>query len=847
MQPKASMERAVHGLWAVIGLLLCFGLGFQPAKAESVSSSRSGIETGRSYHNDVSPPLGDLADRRPYSTSTFLLPLATTATGSVDHSILQFLVPEVMPPTILNFDGIAFPGSCNCSPPNTNGEVGATQYVQVAGQAFQVFDKATGVTLIGPITVASLWTGFGGTCQSFPTGNATVLYDQLAGRWIVTQSAGIELPTDQCVAVSTTNDATGTWNRYAFHLGSNYFDSPRLGVWPDGYYMSMNVFNSAGTTFLGPQAFAFERAKILAGSAATFITTGITSGPEEASYLPADFDGSVLPPANAPNPFVEFPAHGTYQVFHFHADFATPNNSTFTLFSSPTAGAFTPLCPGTRNCIPQLGTGSMLDGVTNRLMPRLAYRNLGTSENPNESVIGNFSVSSGGVSGVHWFELKNVTAGTVKIAQESTYQPDDTWRWLGSAAMDQHGNLAIGFSASSSSINPQIRYAGRLATDPPNTLAQGEAHIFNGLSSQNSNGWGDLSAMSIDPDDDCTFWYTNEYVATSPGWRTRIANFKFAECTNGPSPTPSVTPTATPSPTPSITPGPTPTSTPTASPTERPSPTVTATPSSTSTPTPTPAVRLLNVSTRLRIESGDGVGIAGFIITGNAPKDILLRGLGPQLGSLGIPDSLADPVIELHGPTGFATIINDNWKDDNQQSAIKATGLAPAFDAESAILTTLSPGSYTVVIKGKNNGAGVGLVEVFDIHFETTQSSLSNISTRGFVGTEVEIMIAGFILHNDNWIVVRGLGPSLAQFGVPDTLADPKIELRDLNGTLLRENDDWKEDPIGKVGVFGLGPSEPHEAAFALILPPGMYTALLVGVDNGIGNGLVEVYDLSGP
>ncbi len=657
----------------------------------------------------------------------FQLPLAATATGSADRSILQFLVPEVMPPTILNFDGIAFPGSCNCTPPNANGEVGATQYIQVAAQAFQVFDKATGVTLIGPLSIASLWSGFGGTCQTAPLGDATVRYDQLAGRWIISQSAGINLPTDQCIAVSTTNDATGTWNRYAFHLGTNGFANPSVSVWPDGYYMSVRVFSSVGV-LLGPQPFVFERTKMLSGMAATFITTGITGGPSEAPYLPADFDGSVLPPTGAPNSFVEFPSQGTYRIFHFHADFATPNNSTFTLFSSPAAGAFTQLCPGTNACIPQLGTGSMLNGVGNQLMPRLAYRNLGTAADPNESLIGNFSVSSGGVSGVRWFELKNVSAGTVEVVQENTYQPDDTWRWLGSAAMDQHGNLAIGFSASSSSIHPQIRYAGRLATDPPNTLAQGEAHIFDGLGSQTSGGsWGDLSAMSIDPEDDCTFWYTNQYYSTSPtAWRTRIANFKFAECTNGPSPTPTATASPGPSPsiTPTPTPTPTPTSTPTASPTETPTPTVTATPSSTPTPTPTPAARLLNVSTRLRIESGDGVGIAGFIITGNAPKDILLRGLGPRLGSLGIPDSLEDPVIELHGPAGFATIINDNWKDDNQQAAIKATGLAPEFDAESAILTTLPPGSYTVVIKGKNNGVGVGLVEVFDIHFETTQSSL---------------------------------------------------------------------------------------------------------------------------
>ena len=168
-------------------------------------------------------------------------------------------------------------------------------------------------------------------------------------------------------------------------------------------------------------------------------------------------------------------------------------------------------------------------------MFRLAYRNFGD----HESVVGNYTVSSGGVAGVRWFELRNVTSGPVTVYQQSTYQPDTTWRWMGSAAMDGQGNLAIGFSASSSSIKPQLRYAGRLATDPLNTLAQGEAHLFDGAGSQTGSGnrWGDYSALSIDPVDDATFWYTNEYYSstTSFNWRTRIGSFKLA--TGNPTPT----------------------------------------------------------------------------------------------------------------------------------------------------------------------------------------------------------------------------------------------------------------------------------------------------------------------
>ncbi len=235
-------------------------------------------------------------------------------------------------------------------------------------------------------------------------------------------------------------------------------DYPKISVWPDAYYMSMNVFNSAGTAFLGPQPFAFDRAKMLAGLPATFVSTGITGGPSEDGYLPTDLDGSTLPPAGAPATFVEFPGTGAYKVFHMHADFAVPANTTFTLFASPAAAPFTLLCPTTRSCVPQLGSADGLDAIADRLMHRLAYRNFPGFE----SVVGNFTVSSGGVAGIRWFELRNVTAGPVTVFQESTYQPDTTWRWMGSAAQDKLGNMALGFSASSATIFPQIRYAGRL-------------------------------------------------------------------------------------------------------------------------------------------------------------------------------------------------------------------------------------------------------------------------------------------------------------------------------------------------------------------------------------------------
>ena len=345
----------------------------------------------------------------------------------------------------------------------------------------------------------TIWGGFGGVCEFNGRGDPVVLYDQLADRWIISQFAGVSIPTDECVAVSTTGDATGSYHRYDFHLGSNFFDYPHLSVWPDGYYMSMNVFNSTGTAFLGPQPFVFDRAKMLAGLPATFITTGHhwwTIG-RDLSACGSRWLNSAASRVRRRR-LCNGLVLGSYRIFHFHADFATPANSTFTLFASPPAAGFTQLCALTRSCVPQAGTTSRLDGIADRLMFRVAYRNFGT----HESVVGNYTVSSGGVAGIRWFELRNVTNGPVTVAQESTYQPDSTWRWMGSAAMDRDGNIAIGYSASSATIFPQLRYAGRLATDPLNVLGQGEATLFAGTGSQTGTGsrWGDYSCADCRSD-----------------------------------------------------------------------------------------------------------------------------------------------------------------------------------------------------------------------------------------------------------------------------------------------------------------------------------------------------------
>jgi uncharacterized repeat protein (TIGR01451 family) len=266
----------------------------------------------------------------------------------------------------------------------------------------------------------------------------------------------------------------------------------------------------------------------------------------------------------------------------------------------------------------------------------------------------------------------------------------------------------------------------------------------------------------------------------------------------------------------------------------------------TPTPTPTPAAQAVNLSTRMRVQTGDNVGIGGFIIAGSAPKHVLLRALGPSI--TGVSGVLADPVLELHGPGAFATITDDNWRDDPaQETAILATGIAPTNNLEAAIDATLTPGAYTAVVRGKNDTSGLALVEVYDLS-SAVSAKLANISTRAFVSTGDNIVIAGFVLGNQSGndrLVLRGIGPSLAALGVSNTLADPTLELRDSNGALLMANNDWQDDAAqaAELTAAGLAPSNPLESGIAATLAPGAYTALLAGLSNGAGIGLVEVYD----
>jgi Big-like domain-containing protein/immune inhibitor InhA-like protein len=443
----------------------------------------------------------------------------------------------------LSFDGVGVPSyTPSGAPPDTVGAAGATQYVQWVNTAFAVYNKTTGALVYGPANGNTLWSGFGDRCATDNSGDPIVMYDKAANRWVMMQFAVSAQPFLQCIAVSQTSDATGAWNRYSYSFGSSFNDYPKGGVWPDGYYVTYNMFNASGTAFLGAKVCAMDRARMLSGQTATqqcFDTSTAYGG-----LLPADRDGATPPPAGAPNYVLAFDDAGLngLNLWKFHVDWTTPANSTFTGPTKITTTSFTEACNG-GTCIPQSGTTQRLDSLADRLMFRLAYRNFGS----HESLVVNHSVTSGGVAGIRWYEIRN-PGGTPSVLQQSTFQPDTTYRWMGSIAQDQQGNMMVGYSASSSSLKPGIRVTGRLASDPLNTM-QAETTIITGAGAQtvNLSRWGDYSSMTIDPSDDCTFWYTTQYLQTNGtfNWSTRIASFKFPGC--GGTPTPDYAVSASPS------------------------------------------------------------------------------------------------------------------------------------------------------------------------------------------------------------------------------------------------------------------------------------------------------------
>lgn len=496
-----------------------------------------------------------------------------------------------MPGPSRTFAGMNSQLACNgCLPPDTDGDVGPNHYMQAVNSSIRVHDK-TGNVVAGPVTFNAFFSamGTGTPCgANVNGGDPVVFYDHLADRWIVTDFAFPAFPGTsfyQCIGVSkTSNPVTGGYWLYAVQVdpgNPNYIgDYPKFGMWPDAWYMSVNLFSN-NTTFNGVRVYALDRASMINGGSANTIAFSILPADlgDQYSLVPASFRTGDAPPVGQPEWFANINSSavaGTVetQVFirRFHADFAVPANSTFGVgathspdgvitvngfvdaFNATSGTAIVP--NGTAN------TTQYLDTLGDKIMYPLVYQSLGGVESLWANHTVNNNQGGTGPTGIRWYQF-NMTGNTIPAtpAQQQTFTNggDGLWRAMPSLNVDRQGNMAIGYTASSSTLDPGIRYAGRLATDPPNTLGQGEAIMTPGLGHQTSTSgrWGDYSSMFVDPRDSCTFVHTNEYYSatSSAAWNTRVGAFKFPGCTSAVIPTPTPTPTPGPSPTPVPTPG----------------------------------------------------------------------------------------------------------------------------------------------------------------------------------------------------------------------------------------------------------------------------------------------------
>ncbi|HTR26492.1 MAG TPA: choice-of-anchor D domain-containing protein [Terriglobales bacterium] len=427
----------------------------------------------------------------------------------------------------LNFDGIASNGY---APSDSNMAVGPNHIVETVNVEYQVFNKSGG-TVAGPTSITNIFAGLAGDCSSGTFGDPVVLYDRAADRWLISM-IGSGATTSECIAVSKTNDPTGAFYLYGYSFGANLNDYPKLGTWAtasnSAYLATYDIFINF-SSFGGSDLCGLDRTKMLAGNASAAQLCQMTSS-SEFSYLPSDMDGPTPPVDGTPGLFIHPQKTNQLYLRTLTLNFA---NGTATM-SQPTiitVPSFSEACHS--SCVPQSGTTQRLDGLGDLTMYRFAVRHFADHD---RAVVNDSVIASGSQIGVRWYELYD-PAGAVTLNQSGTYAPDSsTYRWMASAAEDKVGDIAIGYSASSSSIHPANRFAGRVPTDPLGSL-EGEISIIEGGGSESSglSRWGDYSALQVDPSDDCTFWYVAQYEAVSGtfNWHTRIASWSFPGCSGG--------------------------------------------------------------------------------------------------------------------------------------------------------------------------------------------------------------------------------------------------------------------------------------------------------------------------
>jgi len=534
---------------------------------------------------DTSPPLSAIAANAATAKAMATTQSAATArdkwedkrgtkatdTGLAANSAVQTAVgTQAIGGTLANFEGLSSQNNFDVygfrvNPPDPDGDVGPNHYVEMVNLTFGVFSK-TGTRLLGPIALGALWQGFAIDECTEPSGDPIIVYDQVADRWILTQftTRGIDYPNEplnlfyNCVAISTSGDPTGSYYRYAFSTGYNFPDYPKYGVWRDSYLITTREFGVLDPNVYAIGVYGLERNKMIAGDpGARAVSFLLQEGPVPLNLigdglLPPDVDGMTKPKNDVPAPIVGTQDDGggygatfdALNIWEFDVKWhSTPTASIALKTQIPVASfdSIFPCAPTSRDCLPQPGItnpAQYLDILSYRQRPtwRLAYRNTGGSE----TMVTNQSVEAvPGRAGVRWYELRR-TNGAYTLHQQGTYAPSDgVHRWMGSAAMDRNGNMALGYSVvNATDVFPGIRYTGRLAGDPLGQMTLGEGVVINGTGVQTTanSRWGDYTSLNVDPVDDCTFWYVNEYYtaagqASSPaGWQTRIASFKLPGC-----------------------------------------------------------------------------------------------------------------------------------------------------------------------------------------------------------------------------------------------------------------------------------------------------------------------------
>ena len=454
-------------------------------------------------------------------------PVVQTGQGIGNRPISEPLAAAPAPLT--SFKGLDLQNWGAGWPPDTHGDVGPTHYIQAVNTSIGIFDKASG-TRLAAFTFDNFFVANGGSgaCATLNYGDPIVLYDQISGRWVITDFAfagnGTTPPYYECIAVSKTADpVSGGWWLYTVTASTTALnDYPKFGIWNDGIYMSANMF-TGGASYGGVKVWNLNRDDLISG--APLRSVAFTLGTSYFSLLPANLKGT-LAPAGTPEYFMsDYGSNTSMKLWKFTTNWTTPTSSTFTGPQSFAVASFT---RPASNSIRQLGSTVRLDTLGDRLMSNLQYRNINGTQSLWVSRTAKVSNSS---YGIRWMEVRNMS-GTPSVYQQGTYAPNAAYRWMPSLAVDKFGNMAVGYSVSTSQMYPAIRYAGRLSTDALGTLGQTETTLIAGTGAQTSyNRWGDYASMSVDPVNDCTFWFTTEYYETTgTNWQTRIGSFKFPGC-----------------------------------------------------------------------------------------------------------------------------------------------------------------------------------------------------------------------------------------------------------------------------------------------------------------------------